>query len=220
MYLATVIHNHDQNNRNRNPSDTKSNKAACRQSFRTDCHTLRSENVYRCHLKFFELPKICSACRLVAHKMSRALFGERGSVSRLILSVNCLKSSFYKIQPVTRPHWRRSGSNRQPLPCKGSALPVELRPRFTGLAQWIAPPHLHTAQQLHGKQVSFGVRGLEPRTSALSELRSNHLSYTPRKMFPNSGADILSVFRPRVQCSFLLFGFFTPIAVRRQTPAP
>ena len=25
-----------------------------------------------------------------------------------------------------------------------------------------------------------GVRGLEPRTSALSELRSNHLSYTPR----------------------------------------
>ena len=130
MYLATVIHNHNQNNRNRNPSDTKSNKAACRQSFRTDCHTLRSENVYRCHLKFFELPKICSACRLVAHKMSRALFGERGSVSRLILSVNCLKSSFYKIQPVTSPHWRRSGSNRQPLPCKGSALPIELRPRL------------------------------------------------------------------------------------------
>ena len=26
----------------------------------------------------------------------------------------------------------------------------------------------------------MGVRGLEPRTSALSELRSNHLSYTPR----------------------------------------
>ena len=24
--------------------------------------------------------------------------------------------------------WRRSGSNRQPLPCKGSALPVELHP--------------------------------------------------------------------------------------------
>lgn len=65
-----------------------------------------------------------------------------------------------------------------------------------------------------------GVRGLEPRTSALSELRSNHLSYTPRKMFPNSGADILSVFWPRVQCSFLLFGFFKPIAALRQTYAP
>ena len=25
--------------------------------------------------------------------------------------------------------WRRSGSNRQPPPCKGGALPVELRPR-------------------------------------------------------------------------------------------
>ena len=59
--------------------------------------------------------------------------------------------------------WRRSGSNRQPLPCKGSALPVELRPlKFTGAVAIV------------------GVRGLEPRTSALSELRSNHLSYTPR----------------------------------------
>ena len=63
-------------------------------------------------------------------------------------------------------HWRRSGSNRQPLPCKGSALPIELRPlqltKFTG------------------SLTGMGVRGLEPRTSALSELRSNHLSYTPR----------------------------------------
>ena len=58
--------------------------------------------------------------------------------------------------------WRRSGSNRQPLPCKGSALPVELRP----------------LKFIHFDGV--GVRGLEPRTSALSELRSNHLSYTPR----------------------------------------
>jgi len=39
-------------------------------------------------------------------------------------------------------------------------------------------------------------------------------------MFPNSGADILSVFRPRVQCSFPLFAFFRPIAVGRQTSAP
>ena len=26
--------------------------------------------------------------------------------------------------------WRRSGSNRQPPPCKGGALPIELRPHF------------------------------------------------------------------------------------------
>ncbi len=57
--------------------------------------------------------------------------------------------------------WRRPGSNRQPPPCKGGALPIELRP----------PPT---------KPEQVGVRGLEPRTSALSELRSNHLSYTPR----------------------------------------
>ena len=31
-----------------------------------------------------------------------------------------------------------------------------------------------------GLLTGMGVRGLEPRTSALSELRSNHLSYTPR----------------------------------------
>lgn len=28
----------------------------------------------------------------------------------------------------TRSAWSRPGSNRQPLPCKGSALPIELRP--------------------------------------------------------------------------------------------
>lgn len=49
------------------------------------------------------------------------------------------------------------------------------------------------------KPEPVGVRGLEPRTSALSELRSNHLSYTPRKLFPNSGADILPAFGPIVQ---------------------
>jgi hypothetical protein len=29
--------------------------------------------------------------------------------------------------------WRRPGSNRQPPPCKGGALPVELRPRMGSL---------------------------------------------------------------------------------------
>jgi hypothetical protein len=53
--------------------------------------------------------------------------------------------------------WRRSGSNRQPPACKAGALPVELRPR--------------------PKQV--GALGFEPRTSALSGLRSSQLSYAP-----------------------------------------
>lgn len=34
---------------------------------------------------------------------------------------------FVSRQPIR--HWRRPGSNRQPLACKASALPVELRPR-------------------------------------------------------------------------------------------
>ena len=62
--------------------------------------------------------------------------------------------SFFKEMPLKRWQWRRPGSNRQPPACKAGALPIELH------------PHL-------------GVRGFEPRTSALSELRSNQLSYTP-----------------------------------------
>jgi len=99
-------------------------------------------------------------------------------------------------------HWRRSGSNRQPLPCKGSALPVELRPRFHQAHQTVLSIRQSPRSTTHGKQMSLGVRGLEPRTSALSELRSNHLSYTPRKMFPYSGADILPGFCPVVQSAF------------------
>ena len=53
--------------------------------------------------------------------------------------------------------WRRPGSNRQPPACKAGALPVELRPRVC---------------------LPVRVLGFEPRTSALSELRSSQLSYT------------------------------------------
>jgi hypothetical protein len=33
---------------------------------------------------------------------------------------------------TAKMQWRRRGSNPQPLPCKGSALPIELRPRGRG----------------------------------------------------------------------------------------
>ncbi len=59
--------------------------------------------------------------------------------------------------PISPFIWRRPASNRQPQACKASALPIELRPREMGL----------------------GARGFEPRTSALSGLRSNQLSYAP-----------------------------------------
>ncbi len=68
--------------------------------------------------------------------------------------------------------WRRRDSNPQPLPCKGSALPIELRPRW----------ELFSSDKLENLlyvSIRMGVGGLEPPTSALSELRSNQLSYTP-----------------------------------------
>ena len=71
-------------------------------------------------------------------------------------------------------HWRRPGSNRQPLACKASALPIELRPRSTSGSQ--RRPEYRTAS---GRR-RVGVLGFEPRTSALSELRSSQLSYTPK----------------------------------------
>ena len=135
---------------------------------------IRSENDYRCHLNFFKLSKIKAAsccCRTqVARVFSKSVFRERGSLSRIVLLVNLPKLLFLKFQN----QWRRSGSNRQPPPCKGGALPVELRPRI------------------------LGVRGLEPRTSALSELRSNHLSYTPELRI-EFGSGIVSMQYPIVQ---------------------
>lgn len=75
--------------------------------------------------------------------------------------------------------WRRPGSNRQPLPCKGSALPIELRPQM-------------------------GVLGFEPRTSSLSAMRSNQLSYTPRCLWSLAVADPKSTGTPSF-CSKRLF---------------
>ena len=73
-------------------------------------------------------------------------------------------------------HWRRPGSNRQPLPCKGSALPIELRPRTSvRLAD-------ETRNPIGPGRMRVGVLGFEPRTSALSELRSSQLSYTPARV--------------------------------------
>lgn len=66
--------------------------------------------------------------------------------------------------------WSQTGSNRRPQACKASALPTELWPQFR---------HLNTNQRL------VGLSGLEPLTSRLSGVCSNHLSYRP-----------LSVLRP------------------------
>ena len=64
--------------------------------------------------------------------------------------------------------WSLPGSNRRPPACKAGALPAELRPR--------APP-ARKARRPVGGMVGRG--GLEPPTSRLSGVRSNHLSYRP-----------------------------------------
>lgn len=71
--------------------------------------------------------------------------------------------------------WRRPGSNRQPPACKTGALPIELRPRF------------NPKSKIANRKFYLRVLGFEPRTSALSELRSSQLSYT-RSQVLASGA--------------------------------
>ena len=67
--------------------------------------------------------------------------------------------------------WRRPASNRQPPPCKGGALPIELRPRMSWACNITA-----------NRTTEMGVPRFELGTSSLSAMRSNQLSYTPDKL--------------------------------------
>ena len=81
----------------------------------------------------------------------------------------------WKVVAATTPPkrqwwWSQSGSNRRPQACKASALPTELWPH------WIKPLAM------------VGRVGVEPTTSRLSGVRSNHLSYRP----PQSPAGLMA----------------------------
>ena len=99
-------------------------------------------------------------------------------------------------QQIKTHQWRRPGSNRQPQACKASALPVELRPRMKKSEARGSVPLIrvseaggHGASDFSVSDFSeVGVRGLEPRTSALSELRSSQLSYTPGLQFQRASS--------------------------------
>ena len=72
--------------------------------------------------------------------------------------------------------WSQSGSNRRHLACKASALPAELWPR----RNLTDPSLLFDFQDI---PIVVGLEGLEPSTSPLSGVRSNHLSYRPNDAF-------------------------------------
>jgi hypothetical protein len=74
-----------------------------------------------------------------------------------------------KLAPTFNTWWSQAGSNRRPSACKADALPAEL---------W--PPMRPFRLRLDiFCRILVGLGGLEPPTSPLSGVRSNHLSYRP-----------------------------------------
>src|SRR6185312_4446646 len=88
--------------------------------------------------------------------------------------------------------WSQPGSNRRPQACKASALPTELWPhdrlKSEGAFHFVHLIGLRDARcaivvldhPADGLRVTMvGREGVEPSTSRLSGVRSNHLSYRP-----------------------------------------
>src|SRR5688572_17726977 len=80
--------------------------------------------------------------------------------------------------------WSQPGSNRRPQACKASALPTELWPLLRspcGELRRASPlvlcARLACQTKLRKERSLVGREGVEPSTSRLSGVRSNHLSY-------------------------------------------
>ena len=69
--------------------------------------------------------------------------------------------------------WSQSGSNRRPQACKASALPTELWPHIRCECSRMFAVTSRSDAAVVGRE------GVEPSTSRLSGVRSNHLSYRP-----------------------------------------
>ncbi len=87
------------------------------------------------------------------------------------LSVKCLHMDVQAFARDSRQWWSQPGSNRRPPACKAGALPAELWPQCLGRRRLII---------LVSSTALVGLGGLEPPTSPLSGVRSNHLSYRPK----------------------------------------
>src|SRR3954447_18825861 len=75
--------------------------------------------------------------------------------------------------------WSQPGSNRRPQACKASALPTELWPRTRRKFRKFRLPKKRKTLRPRIEQTLVGRVGVEPTTSRLSGVRSNHLSYRP-----------------------------------------
>ena len=102
--------------------------------------------------------------------------------------------------------WSQSGSNRRPPACKAGALPAELWPHGHPTAAQLLDPVLRLrlaarsarrvapSPGIPGRAASgvasnprlVGLGGFEPPTSPLSGVRSNQLSYRPRRVAPDN----------------------------------
>ncbi len=104
---------------------------------------------------------------------ARTRWCARGELSR------CRHQSPIPALPQDQPRWSRGDSNPGPPPCKGGALPAELRPPGAPALPRPVPTPPPITSVTMGCVGPVGAPGLEPGASALSGPRSDHLSYAP-----------------------------------------
>jgi hypothetical protein len=86
-------------------------------------------------------------------------------------------SCFPRSRGAAKEWWSQTGSNRRPHACKARALPTELWP----LGSFVADPRPSARGVTQRSQSVVGPGRLELPTSRLSGVCSNHLSYRPQK---------------------------------------
>ena len=97
--------------------------------------------------------------------------------------------------------WSQPGSNRRPQACKASALPTELWPHRPIRMVRMFPFAMGGGEPVarRSRVAMVGLVGVEPTTSRLSGVRSNHLSYRPMLLVASSaGGSIRCLGNPRM----------------------